>query len=250
MQHPTDITLHRAAQYLASFGKQYITQESDDSHTNLGWDVKLSALYTRSGSDGQFMRLYLSDLRIEWVDGERNFPLGLEGRSHGEVTVWLHHIALRCGKEEYDFYLHYALDSGKLEQDYIFDDYDSSRSEQLISLRNDAHETCKAIQNHFELDTEIRIWPHHFDTGGYAPLPGSDVSIGFGMATPDAVMPDHYLYASAYRTGESVKTDGFPEMEQGLWRQGDFEGAVLSMKGISPDRQLEFLKQAIKILGA
>jgi hypothetical protein len=249
MQHPTDIALHRAAQYLASFGKQYIQPAKDDSHTNLGWDSKLSALYSRGGSDGQFMRLYLADLRLEWVDGERSFPLGLEGRSHGEITVWLHHIALRCGKEEYDFYLHYTLDSGKIKPDYVFDDYDSSRAEELISLRNKANETSEAIRKHFDFDTEIRIWPHHFDTGGYAALPGSDTYIGFGMAIPDSIVDGHYLYASAYRS-EAVGTEGLADLDQGSWQQGDFEGAVLPMYGTSPESQIEFLKNAIMILGA
>lgn len=250
MQHPTDITLHRAAQYLASFGKQYISKESDDSHTNLSWDKELSALYSRSSSDGQFMRLYLTDLRIEWVDGERSFPLGLVGRSHGEVTVWLHHIALRCGKDEYDFYLHYTLDSGKIRPEQVFDEYDLERGQELIVLRNSAQNVCEIVRDHFELDTEIRVWPHHFDTGGYAPLSGSDVQIGFGMAIPDSLVDDYYLYVSAYSNEEPVKTHDFSALKLGCWQQGDFEGAMLPMKGTSLEGQVEFLKNVIMIFNA
>jgi len=244
----TDTSLHKAAQYLSSFGIQYLPKQSDDSHTNLGWDETRGALCTRKTEDGQYLRLYFKDLKLEWVNGEQCYPLELEGRSHGEVCVWLHHIALRSGKEEYDFYLHYSLDSGRLKPDEIYEGYDADRAEQLATLRTDAQLACDQVRSHFEFDTEIRIWPHHFDTGGYALARGSDVSIGFGMAIPDTMVDDYYLYVSGYKSGKALSTKDSAPLKLGTWKSEGFEGAVLSMAGQSGVEYLEFMREAISAL--
>ena len=244
----TDIMLHRAAQYLSSFGIQYLTKREDDSQSNLAWNTKEAALFSRKTEDGQFLTLHLANLRLTWNKGNQQHSLELEGRSHGEVCVWLHHIALRFGMEEYDFYLHYTLDSGKLRPEQVFNDFDKARAKELITMRNLAQEVCEKTKAHFDLDTEIRIWPHHFDTGGYASLPGSAVNIGFGMAIPDTMIDAYYFYVSAYKDGKPVSTGDLPALALGQWRQGEFKGATFPLSHNTGDEYLLFLKNAVLAL--
>ncbi len=250
IMHQTDSQLHFASQYLASFGIQYITKREDDSHTNLEWNPEDHTLSSRKNRSGQFLTLHVSDLALEWVTDVQRYRLDLIGHSHGEICVWLHHIALRCGLEEYDFYLHYTLDSGKLRPDHVYDDYSSERAQKLITYRNSAQEVCEAIREHFNLDTEVRVWPHHFDTGGYSTLPGSDISIGFGMAVSDAEVSDHYFYVAGYHDGQSVDTEGLGKLDHGEWNEGEFKGAILPIGGNTTDEAISFMKQSISLLAA
>jgi hypothetical protein len=244
----TDLLEHRAAQYLASFGKQYIPRQDDDSHTNIAWDSSQAALRSRITADDQQLSLFLEDLRLSWTKGELAHSLLLQNRTHGEICVWLHHIALRFDKEEYDFHLHYKLDSGRIIPDDNYNDYDLTRAQELITLRNQAQSSCEEIVKAFKLSSEVRIWPHHFDTGAYGDVPGSGVQVGFGMAIPDTVVDDYYFYVSGYRDGKAISTEGFTELELGKWYSGDFKGAILPVNGTSSEDQISFFKQGIESL--
>jgi hypothetical protein len=244
----TDAMLHRAAQYLSSFGTQYLEKRDDDSQSNMLWNTDEGALYSRKTDDGQYLTLHLANLSLTWNKESVKHSLELEGRSHGEVCVWLHHIALRFGMEEYDFYLNYTIETGKLRPEQVFNDFDTTRATELIAMRNLAQEVCEKTKEHFDLKTEIRIWPHHFDTGGFAALPGSSIDIGFGIAIPDAIEGDYYLYASGYKDGKPMNTESFPQLEEGQWHHREFNGATLPLADNTVDDCLEFIKKAIATL--
>lgn len=56
-----------------------------------------------------------------------------------------------------------------------------------------------AIKSQYAWASEVRVWPHHFDTGLYIPVSkdesGNDIqSIGLGLAIADAYVSEPYFY--------------------------------------------------------
>lgn len=241
----TDLQQHRAAQYLSSFAINFLEKKDDDSHINLAWNPVEKSLSSRPTDSGHSLKLKFEDLSLEWV-GKSSFVLDLVGRSHGEIVTWLHHCAIRAGLEEYDFYLHYKLDSGKLNHDMIYYPQDEVRTAEVISYRDSALAACEAVREYFDLDTEIRVWPHHFDTGGYAVK--GDLGIGFGLAFPDSMVDDYYLYVSAYEDGKGVSTEGLAAPSIGQWYNDGFKGAVLPVSGLKEEEYRSFMTEAVDIL--
>lgn len=239
----TELMQHRAAQYLASFAINFLEKKDDDSHTNMGWDASDKALFTHTAPGGQSLRLQLDTLTLTWA-GKRNFDLDLVGRSHGEVVTWLHHCAIQAGLEEYDFYLHYKIDSGKLFHDQIYYPLDSDRNMELITLRDSAQKTLMETVEYFDMKSDIRIWPHHFDTGAFETR--NEMGIGFGMAIPDKMIDDHYLYVSGYKGEGSLSPEGFSALTKGDWRDEGFRGATLATTGLDPEDWATFFKEAIQ----
>ncbi|NNC81940.1 MAG: hypothetical protein HKN79_00040, partial [Flavobacteriales bacterium] len=132
-----DVALHRAAQYLATFGKNFCESKEDDSHTNLEWVVGDHLLRSREAPGGRQLILNGEELALQWV-GDRPLQLTLAGRTHGEVIVWMHHAAVQNGLSDYEFHLHYRLPSGPIPHDYVYPRPDAQRAEQVCSYRDNA----------------------------------------------------------------------------------------------------------------
>ena len=71
------------------------------------------------------------------------------------------------------------------------------------------------INTHFHEVSEVRIWPHHFDTGclGYFDTK-KNVSVGLGLAIPDKNVDDWYFYASGYHGEEPIQTEMFEPLKK------------------------------------
>jgi len=101
------------------------------------------------------------------------------------------------------------------------------------------------ILNDNSLKSSIRVWPHHFDTGIYEQLPNSDIYIGLGLAIPDIVNPEHYLYVSGYKNGKNIETTSFKKLEIGEWRSEAFKGAIIPAETLIESEAVQFFQEAI-----
>ena len=117
-----------------------------------------------------------------------------------------------------------------------------------MHLRILAQFVLERIDKQYDLNTSIRIWPHHFDTGIYSPLPDSDVTIGLGLAIPDTICNKHYLYLSGYKNGNTIETSGLPKLSLGEWKSDGFTGAILNTDGIVESDGVAFFKETINQL--
>ena len=104
------------------------------------------------------------------------------------------------------------------------------------------------IDKQYNLNTSIRIWPHHFDTGIYSPLPDSDITIGLGLAIPDSISNKHYLYISGYKNGNTIDTSKLPKLASGEWKSNGFTGAILNADTLVESEGVAFFKEAINQL--
>ncbi|MCK8521437.1 hypothetical protein M0D21_07655 [Aquimarina sp. D1M17] len=239
--------LHLAAQYLAAAGINFIEKKEDDSHTNLGFSIENSSLYSRKlGNKNIKLNLNYKLFVLEWEDQNIITSFPLHGKSHLEILEWLRQMANQSGLGIYSYNLHYDLPY-QIKNDFVFELKDDLKIEKLIDHRVLANTVIQSFLDENNLTSEIRIWPHHFDTGAFTPLKNeSDISIGLGMAIPDTMIDDYYFYISAYRGHDSVDTTNFNTLSSGQWKNEGFKGAVLPLNGIDSNTGVRFFNEAFQ----
>ena len=104
------------------------------------------------------------------------------------------------------------------------------------------------INEDYNLNASIRIWPHHFDTGIYSAIPDSDITIGLGLAIPDSVCDAHYLYITGYKSGAVMATSNLDKLSIGEWKSEGFTGAILNADNIVESDGVAFFEEAINQL--
>lgn len=245
-------SLHLAAQYLATAAKSFIPPKGDDSHTSMEWNADESRLETRD-LDGEGLRLALNyeDYCLDFIHPKSgigaSYPLG--GARHFDLMNWIAREAKFCGiDKEYAFELHYQIPNLELlTDDFKFAASDPQELKKLIQLRWLANKTLSMFSRTFHSTTEIRVWPHHFDTGMLAYFDDrKEVSLGMGLAIPDDKVDDWYFYLSGYHGKEAIQTNNFPALKNGEWRSGDWNAAVLQASGASIPVVSSFFNEAVK----
>jgi len=243
-----DKMIHLAAQYLATASKSFLEPVADDSHTNLGFSLDDGAIYSRvlDGKKG-YLCLSYKTFSLEWFTPDGPQILSLDGRTHGEIVQWLQKMtstAIENGRYTYD--LHYDLPYEPITDGFTFELKSTRQLEELIHYRILIQLVLENFLKEEKLQSEIRIWPHHFDTGAFTAiedLPG--IAIGLGLAEPDSLCNNPYFYISAYRGHEGVTVDGYPELAIGSWGHNGFAGAILDAKDRTREDGISFFREAL-----
>ncbi|NND62454.1 MAG: hypothetical protein HKN48_04610 [Flavobacteriaceae bacterium] len=238
--------MHLASQYLATAGKCFLEKKDDDSHTNLGFDIDSMRLSTHPfNENGEILCLNYHRFSLEWMDDSGVEEFLLNEMPHAATIDWLKHISEVKLNKPYTYDLHYDLPY-EIDANFTFKLTSSDELKKLIDLRILAEKVLKAVVNEEKIDSTIRIWPHHFDTGAYGPLPeNSKISVGMGLAIPDSVCDDHYFYVSGYKEGDSIDVSKFNKLEIGDWKSDGFNGGVLSAKNTHLEQAIQFFETAI-----
>lgn len=239
--------MHFAAQYLAMAGASFVAKKDDDSHTNLGFSVEGKKMSSRPlHANGTILLLDYEQFSLEWREPNGSSILSLDNTTHKEVLEW---IQQRTEKSEiensYSYNPHYQLPY-TITDDFVFKLIDKNRLHALIELRILAQSVLHSFLEEHQLNSEIRVWPHHFDTGAFVFLEdGTDRSIGLGLAVPDTMINDHYFYISGYCGHDGLDTSAFPKLIHGTWRNTGFKGATLAATGIVHDTATDFFNEAL-----
>ncbi|WP_299218494.1 hypothetical protein [uncultured Aquimarina sp.] len=239
--------MHFAAQYLAAAGISFVDKKDDDSHTNLGFSVEKGILYTRNLDNKPIVLSLNYDLfELEWNNTSSKNTLKLDGTSHAEVLQWLKRMTANSEMSKpYSYDIHYELPY-QITDDYVFKLQDISALQQLKKYRVLAYEIIREFLDRNKLYSEIRIWPHHFDTGAFAPLEDeAGLAIGLGLAIPDEAHNEYYFYISAYQGHDSVETINFKPLSLGEWKNEGFKGAVLPVTGVNKNNGVTFFEEAL-----
>jgi len=245
-------SLHLAAQYLATAAISFLPSRDDDSHTNLGRNEDEKRLETHDLDDeGLRLTLNYEEYSLDFVHPKSgigaSYPLG--GARHFDLKNWIEREAKFCGIEkDYSFDLHYSIPNLEiLTDDFKFPASDDQELKKLIQLRWLSNKVLDMVVNSFDSATDIRIWPHHFDTGVLAYFDKSkEVSLGLGLAIPDDKVDDWYFYASGYHGSDSIQTNNFKPLKNGEWRSGDWNAAVLKASGASLPMVSSFFNEVVK----
>jgi len=241
--------MHLAAQYLAAAGISFVDKKDDDSHTNLGFSVEKGTLYTRKlDNKGIVLSLNYDLFTLEWNDTDSKNTLRLDGTTHAEVIQWINRMAINSNTSvPYSYDIHYELPY-QIKDDYVFKLEDLSALKILKEQRILAHTVLREFLDRNKLDSEIRIWPHHFDTGAFAPLEDeAGLAIGLGLAIPDKAHNEYYFYISAYQGHDGVDTGNFKSLSLGEWKNEGFKGAILPVTGVNKDNGVTFFEEALSI---
>jgi len=237
--------MHLAAQYLAAAGISFTKAKEDDSHTNLGFDIETKSMETRVlSSEVDVLALNYRKFLLEWHSFKGKESLDLDGKTHKEVLHWLQEISQKKLNKEYSYTFHYDLPYN-IEDTYTFQLNDINKLEHLCDLRILAEYTFETLTEKNNLDTEIRVWPHHYDTGGDAQLGDSGIAIGFGLATPDSVCNEHYFYIAGYKGENTINPEDFKKLSQGSWVSNGFTGAILPAASIIESEAIQFFQEVI-----
>ncbi len=240
--------MHIAAQYLAAAGISFLDKKDDDSHTNLKYNSQKGYLETRPlNSSGCTIALDYNKFALYWLNNNNaRLSIYLDQKTHLDVLKWMGKVAQAMDmRKKFQYNLHYDLPYD-ITDDYIFKLEDASELKKLIKLRTLAQSVIQDFLKHNKLDSEIRIWPHHFDTGAFAALEDeTGISIGLGLAIPDTLHNDYYFYIGAYQGHDAVSTSGFKPLTHGQWSDEGFIGAILPISGIDNSTGVAFFQEAL-----
>lgn len=241
------IPLHIAAQYLAAAAISFVEKEEDDSHTNLAWSIENSSLVTRPLSNaGDVLRLNFSTFSLEWYNYdqlERSLPLG--GIEHQKVLQWLQdQLEFAGGTAEFNYSFHYDLGYQLDMSDYTFPMPLKEEISKIAQYYSTAQRALQEVLKERNLQSEIRVWPHHFDMGAFVNL-HDRLSIGFGLAIPDKKINDFYFYISAYNGHDALETSQLNGLSLGTWHKDKWKAGCLNANETDVLQAMQFFNEGI-----
>lgn len=256
---------YHAAQFIAMAGRHLIKQEEDDSNTNMEYLAAQEMLIGNYLPNGFRISLHLNKLNLCVMDSKNQCKntLTLVGKTKVQVFEELKNLLEESGINILNFInaLHYELPKHELNDGATFSVKDKIHSQENTNYRHNADIIIIKIASGFENASQVRIWPHHFDTGSSIPLTYNkkgvvSSSIGIGWAIPDAMVSEPYYYLSFWSEDSVKDFKNLPSPDAGEWSKTGWAGGILTnadlLKFKTPEAQQEqvisFFKSGIKIL--
>lgn len=250
----TDKQLHQLAQILAKFNRTTVNPKEDDSHTNLGFDELGERIFGRWAElkgDNYIMALNLTDYSFEFIDGGRNIveSFTIENKRQNELENEIAGYIRRefnVNKEDFLKELHYEIPTYNF-LNMPYNKPDENDLNDWIELRALANNACSLLLNAVQADSEIRIWPHHFDTGVYIEL-GNNLGLGFGLAMQDTMVNQPYFYFAGYGLADNgINFDNTNNLTKGGWLLSKYwKGAILHAPEASKESVSVFLLETLQ----
>lgn len=202
---------------------------------------------------GKFiLALNLKTLSFEWLDNPLSVKTSIsvfdkEGSSI-EKEIREFPVSMGMSSKDISKPLHFEI------PDYGFSIIKSNRIssfgiKQWIYYRGLANFACLSVLGYLQSESEIRIWPHHFDTGVYAQVTDS-LGFGFGWAMADSMIGEPYYYLSGYKNSSIIIYKNLSKLNFGRWVTGEqWNGTVLPLHVLADNstaKALEIINTYIK----
>jgi hypothetical protein len=230
-----DQVIHQLCQIIAKVNRTFVPAKEDDSHTNLYFDSITNRIYGRwieSNTGDIIFSLDLFENKFQWFNSsfKELKSYSVNGKTSSELESEIEQDLLSFGLDAQGFKdeLHFEI------TDYLFKNdafllLPKERLETWCKYRTLANVASMQVLGMVQREGEIRIWPHHFDTGIYAVIP-EKIGIGFGLAMKDSVINEPYFYMSGYPTVRALDFSKISNLTYGEWiTNSDWKGAVLSL---------------------
>lgn len=239
-----DQQIHILSQLIAKVNRSCLPALQDDSHTNLYFDPIEQMLYGRwfeLHGERVISAIALPELRFDLIkpDRSRVVEISLSGKDLQDIEKEIEDAFSRLGGPGEGLLdpMHYEIPT----YECSLVDQMALNSEGLrewVTYRTLANYACLDLMGMTQAASEIRIWPHHFDTGIYVE-PNERMGIGFGLAMQDGMVDTPYFYLSAYPKTSDLNYEKAPVSAYWTWHTTDaWKGCVLPLSNIT-DESLE-----------
>lgn len=231
-----DQQLHILAQIIAKANRTFVPAKDDDSHTNLMFDSlsnRIIGHWIDSPMGSITLSLNISTLDFEWLDASFNILQTIPGvcKTTSEIEAAISKGVTALGLDAAGFRekLHYEIPVYKSSEGLV-ESISTKGINDWVYYRRLANGACDLLLDALNAKDDVRIWPHHFDTGVYA-VPDKKIGIGFGLAMEDPLVGQPYFYIAGYPVnGTSINYDNVEVLQYGRWEiEESWKGAVLPL---------------------
>lgn len=238
----TDIRIHYLCQVLAKAGRTYVDKKEDDSHTNLYFDAAKNRIETHwiNTNQGKVkLVLRITDFCMLWVNEKEESIqiISTVKKLESEVLSQLEKGIFQIGLNPNGFAdpMHYQIP----EYTFVGQPYQMINRHNLdewMEWRALGEEACEKVLRILDIESSIRIWPHHFDTGIFV-VASEDISIGFGLAMADELIGAPYFYMTGYPNKGDLIFENLPDLGNGTWEiTNRFKGAILAISELEESK--------------
>jgi hypothetical protein len=230
-----DQFIHQLCQIIAKVNRTFVPAKEDDSHTNLYFDSitnRIHGRWIKSNNGDVIFSLDLFEYKFQWFDTsfKELKSYSINGKTSSELESEIEQDLPSFGLDAQGFKdeLHFEIPDYAFKKD-AFLLLPKERLEVWCQYRAIANIASMQVLGTLQQKGEIRIWPHHFDTGIYAIIP-EKIGIGFGLAMKDSVINESYFYLSGYPSTGELDFSKISSLTYGKWiTNSDWTGAVLSL---------------------
>jgi hypothetical protein len=249
-----DQTLHSLSQLLAMTAMQGLPSRPDDSQTNLGWNSNLHRLEGRPFiQNGHLLRMIIdtATFTLQFVDEREHIwaTFSPEKRTSADATSWWESQMQAWGMDD-NKGLNYQLAYAPIAAQSVYERPDELPT--WARWRTTANTALLALNKYSGHESEVRIWPHHFDTGVYYAQTDADgrekAAIWAGYAIADSLHNEPYFYLSGYRLGQSINFVAAPALSAGEWlNTPNWKGALLPISDADNEAALnQFFQEGFR----
>jgi len=254
----TDQYIHQLSQILAKLGRSLVNQKDDDSHNNLYWEPlhqKLLGRWTSTPVGLLLPALNLEAVKFQWLDKQMEVynEVSLLNRNYFEAENLVTELSSTFGIDDKDLmaHLHFKIPDYHFKKDPIHSVENQNLAEWSY-FRTMANHMLKDIGAYVQKETEVRIWPHHFDSGIYFQW-NDALGIGVGLAMEDDMAGAPYFYISGYPVDYQIDYSKAENIYKGKWIvDGPWKGGILPIYqlGTGNDVQIlqDFYRQSLDFL--
>lgn len=227
-----DQRIHLLCQVLAKINRNFVSEKEDFSHSTLSFDPlgeRIVSHWIKAKKGNFILTLDLQEFNFAWLDASfriiKKYSIFNKTISALENEISSDFENLGIGGNGFPKKLKYKIPDYSFKSEK-FQTFESPTVNKWIYYRNIANEACARFLRHLMTEEDIRIWPHHFDTGIFKEISGK-IGIGFGLAMQDSVVDSPYFYLSGYLLEGELSFENLPPLKFGKWDIGEWNGAVL-----------------------
>lgn len=244
----TDRQIHQLSQILAKLGRSLVPKKDDDSHTNLYWEPIQQRLLGRwiSTSSGKVMpALYLERMSFQWLDQQMKVikDISLINKNYHEAETLVENSSYSIGIDKPNLMapLHFEI------PDYPFiklpiEKIEADALTNWSCFRSLANHILRDIGQSLQKEVEVRIWPHHFDTGIFFQW-NDTLGIGAGLAMKDDMAGAPYFYISGNIRDSQIDYSKAANLSKGKWiKDGPWKGGILPIDQLKSGNDFQSLQ--------
>jgi len=238
-----EINLHRAVQLISLTGVNIIDPIPDDSQNTAVWDANTHTILGRKfvlNRNTYQIGIRLTPFELVLLDDKANTvnSIDIGGLDQSALySIWEDWLISLGSRREIVTKLHYDLPENEHYTSNQFGGITKEFAQAWAELRTIANKAMGSLNILSGINSEINIWPHHFDTGVFYPISEENgettQSIGAGFGIADSLVNEPYFYIYGWTKEGSIDYTKAPQLNNGTWLTETWQGAVLKASDAS-----------------